>query len=216
MATSEAIPLSKALGAQVRRYREIQEMSQEHLASVLRAYRLNWSRSTVGKAERGERDFTLQEVAILAWVLGCGGRALFGPPGSWLQLSGGAVIAPEMLARLFEPDWMEAEPWQIAPALDTLVEVGMIRHEAAQRAALSLGISPEVLDEAARGRYQRAFVEERDHRVERLRAADDPRSDRALRGQASGELIEELREQFRTKKAKKAKEARASATRRKR
>ena len=59
--------LSTVVGRNVRAAREKLGISQDQLARLVRGYGLNWTRSTLAKLERGERDtLTLEQLVVLA------------------------------------------------------------------------------------------------------------------------------------------------------
>jgi hypothetical protein len=119
------------------------------------------------------------------------------------------------------PYWdMPASGWSHdlkMPALDDLETIQRdAAHEVERRAALALGVDAEVLAEAAHDVYGCSFVEKRDDLVSRLIFDDDPRSPRALRGQATRQLVGELREHLATKAASRTRKSRSGGARRKR
>src|ERR1035438_9053178 len=67
-----------AIGKQIARFRETQQMSLTQLGEAMGQYLDRpWSRQAVHQAERGRRAFTAAELAALALVLGTSVPALF-------------------------------------------------------------------------------------------------------------------------------------------
>src|SRR3981081_3831235 len=61
------VSLATVIGRNMRRIREEeQEASQDEGAAALRSFGLDWNRSQLAKAERGERQFTVEQLVLIA------------------------------------------------------------------------------------------------------------------------------------------------------
>jgi transcriptional regulator with XRE-family HTH domain len=84
-----------AIGKQIARFRETQQMSLTQLGEAMGQYLDRpWSRQAVHQAERGRRAFTAAELAALALVLGTSVPALFLADAEQIELPG-ATVSPE-------------------------------------------------------------------------------------------------------------------------
>jgi transcriptional regulator with XRE-family HTH domain len=192
---TEAIPLSWVIGTNLREWREKAGLSQEDLAAMVRVD-LDWTRSTVGKVERGERMLELDEVAVLASLVG--GFRLLDSPAPIQVTERGATFPPHFLANLFDPRMADPAFSGVEDAFHAIhrkvaAVLSELPHEVERRAAARLSITVERLADETKKLYGRNFVEERDGRVRQLQDSGDIRSLRAIRGQVSGELIKEVR-----------------------
>jgi transcriptional regulator with XRE-family HTH domain len=80
---ADEVPQSlwKVIGANARRLRESDSLTQDELGTLGRRHGLDFSRSTVAALERGARMLDLGEVALLCFVLGCSLSDLLGGAG---------------------------------------------------------------------------------------------------------------------------------------
>ena len=74
--------LQKAVGSNLRAYRQQRGLSQEAFADVIGVHR-----TYLGGVERGERNLTLRSVERIAGQIGVDPRALLGEPGGRLHPS---------------------------------------------------------------------------------------------------------------------------------
>jgi transcriptional regulator with XRE-family HTH domain len=199
MSPSKTELLSAVIGRNVRTLREMSGRSQDLLSRELRSAGLNWTRSQLAKAERGERGISIEELVILADALGVPVSALVASPGRvaltpqtsvsgrslQLMLEGKKVRPHDFETPLSRGDWSAYErgvPWADANA----------------RAAQRLGATKQEIHAASVRLWGRVLLDEREARVEELTAGLnlDARSLQAARGHTTRTLMQELAEEL--------------------
>lgn len=164
------------IGRNLRRVREdVQEGTQAELTDRLRAFGLNWNRSQVAKAERGERAFTIEQVALIAAALDIDIAELVrAEPEERVALSPAATCDAEFLVALFDataPDHRQLRlPHLDCPqtqhwATNAKTVSFPTPTEAEERLARKLGTTPDRVGQAALALWRRPFVEEREQRL---------------------------------------------------
>jgi transcriptional regulator with XRE-family HTH domain len=188
------VALSTVVGRNLRAAREKLGMSQDQLARLVRGYGLNWTRSTLAKLERGERDaLTVEQLVVLALAsMETPARLVEGA--EWVALTPGSRMRGVALARLLqgEPAWQLASdfdvPWlrdftettERRPPASVegrgtfeigghVAEVWSVADWAAgdaeTRAARRLGKEPMEVARAARLLWGRSLADERERRL---------------------------------------------------
>ena len=202
---ADAVSLSRVIGANVRRLRTPLRLSQEDLARELRRRGVEWDRSQLAKAERGQREFTVNQLVVLGAVLDTTAEALLQPgnPRWQVRLTRDATIRASTLRNFFDPGYKFPErDWSSGLKMAALDDPEAIRraagNEVERRVAFNLDMKPEVLARTAHRLYGRSFVEERNRRVS-LAMRDQYEEDtapRTWRARFTRELIEEVRAQL--------------------
>lgn len=202
--------LAKYVGERLRFARESHLLRQDELASIGRAWGLDWTQATVAAIEAGRRRLTLEEFLLLPWVAsgsGTGPAYALGGKSTAMQLSEFFVGDPDRPVRLSAAVTMKGRGLQeiVAgrAALDDASVEALTRARLAERdqwgdaerkAARRLGRTSLIVAGAARKRWGRSFTEERDARLAaQATSATPPRALQALRGHITRALIEELR-----------------------
>lgn len=175
--SNQAQELAVVIGRNLRRVREeVHEGTQAELTDRLRAFGLNWNRSQVAKAERGERGFTIEQVALIATALDVDLVELMrAEPQERVALSQDTTCDAQFLVALFDAREPQQRPLSM-PHLDcpqtrhwanpmktTVIPTSPT--EAEERLARTLGTTPEEIHEAAQELWKRPFVEEREQRL---------------------------------------------------
>jgi len=184
------------LGETLRERRQELGLTQDDVARRCRfRFGLLFTRAVVDSIERGVRELTLPELAVMLAVLDLQLEDLRGS-GVVALTPHVAVTADTIVDQILSagPTWRFALPsptgrliWRDALS-GYLSEPGV----AEQKAARKLGVTPEELDSAARHLWGQSLTDERDARVDD-RAPDAAGSTlQALRGHVTRELLEEL------------------------
>jgi transcriptional regulator with XRE-family HTH domain len=186
------------LGETVRERRQDLGLTQDTVARRCSMYfGLPFNRAVVDSIERGVRELTLPELAVVLAVLEMSLDDLrdTGP----VALSGFVAVKADTIVDQIlgtEPVWRFATS---SPKTGRLVwrdalsgyvsEPGV----AEQKAARKLDLTPEELDSVARDLWGRSLTDERDVRVNEQAAPDaEARTLQALRGHVTRELLQEL------------------------
>ena len=165
------------------------------------------TRPIVDAIERGRRDLTLPELAVLLGVLDMDLGGLLGGAQP-VAISEFVAVKPDSLLDQLvpgrDPSWTFATVgstgrlvWRQALSGYSVPDVG----DTEKKAARKLGVTPETVAEAAEALYGRSLADERDERVKRRAPADTtPRTLQALRGRVTRTLLDELQPTLRRKK----------------
>jgi transcriptional regulator with XRE-family HTH domain len=219
MAKNLAKPFHVVLGERVKARRRELRLTQDELARRIRGVGgLPWTRSVVNALERGRRELTVPELAIVLAVLDTNWpRLLSGAPTLALsrstaadagELAEGVVgrgdlkkiirVHPEMAERAAEGLkrslrqvrrlWSGATLGQLEEAEQAISE--------AELKARKLQVTPREVAFAAYGLWGRSLSEERDARLE-IPADSSPEKTKALRGHTTRRLLAELQEVLR-------------------
>ena len=218
------LTLAELIGASVRRYREVEGLTQDELARSCRDAGLTWSRSTLTDVEAGKKDLELAEALVLAHILECPVEALFEGDAVWVQVTpgfGGSAsglrtllrygedfldrdttfdqMAPPRLQRSLTPGERARLP-RLAPSLsEDLIEetLAVPRGEAEQKAARRLGVTPAEVAVVSRDLWGRSLTEEREGQLrEEIEEGDVRGRLRGLRGHITRGLLVELASRF--------------------
>jgi transcriptional regulator with XRE-family HTH domain len=205
--------IERAIGREVRRLRVEAGVGQSALAAAARQYGAPWTRAMIAAIELGRKQLSLGEVVLLALVLREAGvtRGRRLTIGDLIPVTEEPVtVGPgyELSLRLARALLLEPETSE-EPAKPVTVGADRRALEAAadaeQKAAVTLGVTPEAIVQAAYQRWGRSLTARRDAIAQRreaalvhedpeeTRSADWPRRVQAIRGAATRELLEELR-----------------------
>jgi len=208
MNAREARPVAAVVGEAVRGCRESGSLSADDLAARLSLdYGLPWSRATVGALERGERELTLSEFAVLLLALRAKPLDLLPDDVAVLLTDpkhsddGGTVAQSQALRGLLagkggRPEIATPAGRRLGKRFSRKRErtraIAMAAQLAPeQKAARKLGVSPAELSQAAFDLWERGLTDEREHRLAG-RAAGADGVTHAARGHVTRQLIAEL------------------------
>src|SRR5262245_56118456 len=206
------VTLEEAIGGELKRRREAAHgVTQEAVAVQAQGYGLHWTRATVAAIELGRQQLSLEEFGLLPHILRSvgltGGRVL----GLWellpdtdddIDLTGaGEVGVPLRIVRgLFQPPAQAAVPSPPMPSPPLPKKRYPVIGEAERKAARLLGVTPDVIMQAARTMWGMTLTARRDllvaKRTDPMLRADPaeartpgwPRRLQAIRGHTTREL----------------------------
>jgi hypothetical protein len=215
--SADTMPLRNVLAAGLKEARVRQGLRQEDAAARAQGVGLaSWIRGTVAQAEVGARKFGLEEVLLLALAYETRLADLIaGDDTDLVELTPEAAMPVGMLRALLSgqspselptggPVGGEAAdtrrfPRPLAGAgrfgirdRDLLARPAGATSEADRHAARKLGVSQEVVAEAAQRLWGRSLGEERDHRLIERSPDLAARSKQARRGHITRDLLTEL------------------------
>jgi len=223
----DARPLRELLAAGLKEARVSQGLRQEDAAGRARSTGLTtWIRGTIAQAEVGARRFALEEVLLLALAYETSVSDLIaGADTDLVELSPEArvpvatvraLLAGERLRLATSPLGTDGQPEQPGTAARRSSRfpdvLGMDRFglgdrehlrrpgppsEAERYAARKLGITPEIVAEAATGLWGRTLDDERDRRLS-VAPSPSARSRQARRGHITRDLLTELSHELAT------------------
>lgn len=196
---SEAMPFAALLGRRLRERRLELGLRQDDVARRC-AYRygLPLTRSVIDAIERGTRDLTIPEVAVILAVLGMSLEDALGGGGVVALSDVVAVRADKLVDQLVgrRATWAFATRSPQTGRLTWRTSLSGYVHEvgdAEQKIGRRLDVTPEVVAEAAHKLWGRSLTDERDRRVGEQASEDaTPRTLRALRGHVTRALLAEL------------------------
>ena len=201
MASKDEPPrLGQVVGTNLERIRIQESWSKDDVAARGWRVGLPWSRSTVAALEAGRRAIELGEVVLLAVALDTTVAGLLAGKGL-AHVGDGSKIPLSDIRQILTGD--ARRPRKADPHVKARIYVS--RHqayervmlsaggEAEQKAARKLGVTPQVIAEAAYDLWRRSLTEERNVRVE-AKAADPEtaRKSQALRGHVTRMLVREI------------------------
>lgn len=196
-------PLRAVIGEAVRRLREAADVRQEEIARIARVHGLTWSRSKVAALERGDKPVSLEEFVLLPRILA---EATGSMVASGMLIEDGAVIrltdrisAPgETLKSVLGGQWVRPEA-SMVPFVMELPEMVMAPSASTptfddtdRRVGARLGEHPATVASLAHHLWGRSLSTERDQRTKEREPDASPDRRRALRGQVTRQLIDEL------------------------
>ena len=199
--------LAAAVGRRLRELREEAGRSQNELANSARRAGIDWTRASVASLESGRRGLSADEFVLLPVAL----KILTGRdqwaladllPDEWIRfpVGVGVRVHARSLRRLLAGETVEAwaggagtarEMRRIADQLDQ-------QSEAVRHVAQRLNVGPGTVSRLADELWGRTLDDEREHRVTQ-RLGDRARASgrahlQAIRGHATRDLIEELKQ----------------------
>ncbi|MBL7493881.1 hypothetical protein I6A60_31315 [Frankia sp. AgB1.9] len=200
--TEEPRLLRAVVGESVRRIRELHGARQDDVSRTARLYGLAWSRSKVAELERGEKPVSIEELALLPRILtDLAGADMIGtvdlvPSNALIRLNDTVTITGETLRGILggrgvgiesarvphDPDGWK---WEIAERMPG-------GGEAERKTARALGVTPADVISAAYRLWKRPLTDERDRIVTERDPDASPDRRRALRGQVTRTLVEQL------------------------
>jgi transcriptional regulator with XRE-family HTH domain len=223
------VPLAEVIGRNLRAFRESAGGSQDWLAHVLQDYGLNWNRSQLAKAERGERIFTFEQIVLIAVAFDMPIAELVqGDRDEQVVLTAGATIDAtidhELLAAVVDGTDVR-ERMKLRPQHYFVSE--RVREETRARLTVEQSqweaehAADLITEEVAQEWWGHPFIVERERRVAQRLGLDPPSADMSLgdavgpvpgveaktlaavRGHATRELGDELSPEIRRRLAAK-------------
>lgn len=192
--------LGQVVGTNLERIRNIESWSQDDVAARGWRVGLPWTRSTVAAVEGGRRAIELGEVVLLALTLNRTVTELLAGTGV-ARLGDGSDISLSDIRQIVTRDARRAQK----AVVDVKHRIYATRNqaydrvmlsaggEAEQKAARKLGVTPQVIAEAAYTLWRRSLTEERNVRVEAKAAdPDTARKSQARRGHITRVLVREI------------------------
>jgi transcriptional regulator with XRE-family HTH domain len=199
--TSVGRPLRDVVGEGVRRVREAAGLRQDDVARVARAHGLAWSQSKVAALERGDKAVSPEELVTIALVLGrASGRDV--RVTDLLDSDETVTLTPclrapaRSVARLLAgsgADDATSGIRQTPARADHVTRAG----DAEEKAGRRLGEHAAVVVTLSRALWGRTLAEERDRIVSERDPDASPDRRRALRGQVTKQLVEQLADEIR-------------------
>jgi len=196
-------PLASYLGRQLARIREERGLRQQDIAAKFADLGIPWTRNTVATFEIGRRTVTLEEALLLCAAYDVPlAQVMKKEPETWIQVGPLRLTAHTVGSTLAGGT---AQELLSTPALrSTLKFVPVVSPtEAERRAARRLKVSvARVVTASEELWHGRRLEAERDRRVEKAGAGEDPATLRALRGHVTRQLLDELGESLQRKQKK--------------
>ncbi len=175
---------------------------QDDVSREARRHGLAWSRSKVAALERGEKSISIEELALLPRILAeaTGSVVSVGmlvPDDVLVRLTDAVAIPGETLKRVYGGTGVQPETIPHETHIEIMRKTfpgvpHLVVGEAEQKAAPRLGVDAATVATVAYDLWGRSLGAERDARVAEREPDASPDRRRALRGQVTRHLVEQV------------------------